>query len=59
MHGAPPDAHVGPQGHCYDHWQEVAWREKGGHLADETAALKILQLKRCCLLSPDTRSGKC
>ena len=27
-----------------DHWQEVAWREKGHHLADETAELRILQL---------------
>ena len=41
------------------HWQEVAWREKGRHLADETTALRILQLKRRRSLSPDARSGKC
>ena len=41
-----------------NHWQEVAWRKKGRHLAVETAALRIVQLKRCRSLSPDTRSRK-
>ena len=41
-----------------DHWQEVAWREKGRHLGDETAALTILPLKHRRSLSPDTRSRK-
>ena len=40
------------------HWRKVAWREKGRHLAHETAALKVLQPKRRRSLSPDARSGK-
>ena len=41
-----------------DRRQEVAWREKGRYLVDETTALRVLQLKRRRSLSPDARSGK-
>ena len=41
-----------------DHWQEVAWREKARRLADETAVLRIVQLKRRRSFSPDTLSKK-
>ena len=41
-----------------NHWQEVGWRKKGRHLADETTALRILQLKHCRSMSLDVRSGK-
>ena len=38
-----------------EHWQEVAWREKGQYLESELAALRVLQLKRRRPLSPDVR----
>ena len=41
-----------------EHWQEVAWREKGQHLESELAALRVLQLKRRRPLSPDVRVCK-
>ena len=41
-----------------EHWQEVAWREKGQYLESELAALRVLQLKRRRPLSPDTRVCK-
>ena len=41
-----------------EHWQEVAWREKGQYLESELAALRVLQLKRRRPLSPDTRICK-
>ena len=41
-----------------EHWQEVAWREKGQYLESELAALRVLQLKRRRPLSPDVRVCK-
>ena len=41
-----------------EHWQEVAWREKGQYSESELAALRVLQLKRRRPLSPDVRVCK-
>ena len=42
-----------------EHWQDVAWREKGRYLESELAALRVLQLKRRRPLSPDVRKRRC